>query len=91
LASIASDAQRLGVSVKVSALIENHATDEQKRNQYDLADYFIEQQREINQINRFIDSYNSRYESTDEAKYADFETILDERISIVELAAIYRG
>jgi hypothetical protein len=81
---IASDAQRLGLSVKVSALIENQATDEQKRNQYDLADYFIEQQREINRINRFIDSYNSKYESTDEANYADFETILDERISIIE-------
>jgi hypothetical protein len=83
--AVASDAQKLGVTVKVSALIENFATDEQKRNQYDLADYFIEQQREINQINEFIDSYNSRYESTDEAKYADFETILDERISIVEI------
>ncbi len=57
---IATDAQRQGLTVKVSSLIENHATDEQKESGYDLADYLIEQQKEINQTNDFVDRYNAK-------------------------------
>jgi hypothetical protein len=86
---IASEARAQGLEVKVSSLIENFATDEQKRNQYDLADFLIEQQAEINQFNNFVDSYNAKLETVlnDESLLTDFETILDEEKAI----AIYNG
>jgi hypothetical protein len=82
---IATDAQRQGSIIKVSRLIENHATDEQKANGYDLADYLINQQIEINQFNNFVDSYNAKLETVlnDESLLTDFETILDEQKSIL--------
>jgi hypothetical protein len=82
---IASDAQRLGVVVKVSSLIENFATDKQKRNQYDLADYLIEQQREINNYNQLVDDYNFKLETvlTDKSVERNFHTILDEQKAIL--------
>jgi hypothetical protein len=86
---IASEARTQGLTVKVSSLIENHATDEQKANGYDLADYLINQQTEINQFNNFVDRYNAKLEMVlnDESLLTDFETILDERKAI----AIYNG
>ncbi len=86
---IATDAQRQGSTVKVSNLIENHATDEQKANGYDLADYLINQQTEINELNEFTDSYNAKLEMVlnDKSLLTDFETILDEQKAI----AIYNG
>lgn len=47
--SIAIEVQKLGLPVQVSSLIESQATDEQKRNGYDLADYLINAQRETNE------------------------------------------
>ncbi len=87
--AVATDAQRQGVNVKVSSLIENFATDQQKQNQYDLADYLINQQDEINEINELTDSYNSKLETvlSDESLKRDFETILDEQKAI----AVYNG
>jgi predicted RNA-binding Zn-ribbon protein involved in translation (DUF1610 family) len=86
---IAADAQRQGSIIKVSNLIENHATDEQRANGYDLADYLISQQIEINQFNNFVDRYNAKLETvlSDERLKRDFETILDEQKAI----AIYNG
>ncbi len=86
---IATDARRLGSTVKVSSLIENHATDEQKANGYDLADYLINQQDEINEFNGFTDSYNCKVEMILKCKqlFTDFETILDEQKAI----AVYNG
>jgi hypothetical protein len=46
--SVAADAQRQGLNVKVSALIENHATDEQRADGYDLADYLIAETKQKN-------------------------------------------
>ena len=46
------DAWKLGLEVKVSSLIEHNATEEQKENGYDLADYLISQQRQINEKKR---------------------------------------
>ena len=85
--AVASDAQRQGLSVKVSRLIENFATDEQKRNQYDLADYLINQQTEINEVNEFIDRYNFAVDKTQAcaALPRKLRTILEERISIIEI------
>jgi hypothetical protein len=87
--AVATDAQRQGVNVKVSSLIENFATNQQKQNQYDLADYLINQQDEINEINELTDSYNSKLETvlSDESLKRDFETILDEQKAI----AVYNG
>jgi transcription elongation factor Elf1 len=87
--TIATDARRQGLAVKVSSLIENHATAEQKANGYDLADYLISQQAEINQYNSFVDSYNVKLETvlSDESLKRDFETILDEQKAI----AVYNG
>ncbi len=86
---IALDAQRQGLNVKTSRLIENFATDEQKQNGYDLADYLISEQNEINEFNEFTDAYNSKLKMVlnDESLRSDFETILDEQKAI----AIYNG
>ena len=74
-------AQRLGSTIKVSSLIENHATDEQKANGYDLADYLINQQTEINKTNDYVDRYNAKLEIVlnDEKLKQNFETILNEQ------------
>ena len=82
---IAQDAKRQGLTVKVSSLIENHATGEQKANGYDLADLLINQQREINQINSYVDSYNTKLETilNDETLNQDFETILNEQKAVL--------
>jgi hypothetical protein len=82
---IASEARTQGSTIKVSNLIENRATIEQKANGYDLADFLISQQIEINQTNDFIDRYNAKLETVlnDEKLKRDFETILDERKSIL--------
>jgi hypothetical protein len=58
--TIATNAQRQGLEVKISSLIETRATDEQKAEGYDLADYLINQQREINAYNQFVDTHNSQ-------------------------------
>jgi hypothetical protein len=81
--AVANDAQRQGLSVKVSSLIENFATDQQKQNQYDLADYLINQQTEINRSNALIDRFNSN----DEAMLKDVNIILNEQKAI----AVYNG
>ncbi|MFN2391162.1 MAG: DUF6371 domain-containing protein [Pyrinomonadaceae bacterium] len=84
---IAADAQRQGLTVKISTLIETQSTAEQKANGYDLADYLINQQTEINAHNEFADQYNFAVEKiqADANLMREFETILDERISIVEI------
>ncbi len=87
--ALATDAQRQGLSVKISSLIENFATDQQKQNQYDLADYLIEQQIEMNQTNISIDVFNTKlaHVLNDESLFADFNLILDEQKAI----AVYNG
>jgi hypothetical protein len=86
---VAAEARIKNLNVVVSDLIEKHATDQQKANGYDLADFLISQQAEINQTNDFIDRYNAKLETVlnDESLLTDFETILDERKAI----AIYNG
>jgi hypothetical protein len=81
---IATDAQRQGLTVKISTLIEDHATEEQRQNGFDLADYLIEQQREINQSNDFVEHYNAKLKTVlkDEKLIRDFETILDEQKAV---------
>ena len=85
--AVALDAQRQGLNVKTSRLIENFATDQQKRNQYDLADYLINQQTEINELNEFIDRYNFAVDKTQACATLprELKTILEETISIIEI------
>jgi transcription elongation factor Elf1 len=87
--SIAKDAQRQGSTIKVSNLIENHATAEQKANGYDLADYLINQQNEINELNEVYDAYNSKVDLVlnDETLFNGFKLFLEEQKAI----AIYNG
>jgi hypothetical protein len=86
---IATDAQRQGLNVKASRLIENFATDEQKANGYDLADYLIGEQNEILAHNERADIYNYKLEKVlnDKSLFAVFNSILDEQTAI----AIYNG
>jgi hypothetical protein len=83
--TIATDARRLGLDVKVSDLIETHATIEQKTDGYDLADYLIERQIERKQTNDFIDRYNANLGTVlnDESLFTDFNSILDEQKAIL--------
>jgi hypothetical protein len=87
--AVATDAQRQGVNVKVSSLIENHATAEQKTNGYDLADYLISQQSEINELNEVYDAYNFKVDLVlnDETLFNGFKLFLEEQKAI----AIYNG
>jgi hypothetical protein len=67
----ATDARRLGLDVKVSSLIEAHATPEQKTDGYDLADYLIQHQKERNAYNKAIDEHNLQIYAPDEQDLLD--------------------
>jgi hypothetical protein len=60
---IAADASAQGLNVKVSTLIENRATDQEKADGYDLADYLINESLVINKHNEFVDSHNAKLET----------------------------
>jgi hypothetical protein len=78
----ASDARKSGLTVKVSNLIEGHATDAEKAKQADLADYLIGLQIEIDRINARIEGAKANPKLL-----ADIDTICEERKSIL----IYDG
>ena len=61
--SVAQKAALRGLTVKVSRLIETNATEQQKADGYDLADYLISQQTEINHSNFLTDRYNDSLKS----------------------------
>jgi hypothetical protein len=81
----ASEANRLGLNVTVSDLLEKSTSLEEKQNGFDLADYLIEEARKINQHNSFVDFYNERLESAlrDESLLAEMETIVNGRAAIL--------
>ena len=74
-----------GLTIKVSNLIEKHATDQQKIKGYDLADYLIEQQTRINQYNSFVENYNNKLATVlrDEKLFRDFQTIFEEQLAVL--------
>ncbi len=76
--SVAAAARAKNLNVVVSDLIETFATGEQKAGGYDLANYLIEQQTEINKTNAKIEMVLN-----DESLFADFETILAEQKAII--------
>jgi hypothetical protein len=83
---VASEARAFGLSVKVSSLIENHATPEQKASGCDVADFLInERGEEIDEFNLYADDYNAKVDRiiSDPDLLAGFEAILEERKSIL--------
>lgn len=50
--AVASEASSIGMTVKVSKLVERWATEKEKLEGFDVADYLIREQMRINQINR---------------------------------------
>ncbi len=78
-------AQRNGFDVRISSLIETHGTDSEKENGFDLADYLIQEQTNINQYNSFVDEYNAKINLilSDENSIRNFQTIFEERKSIM--------
>ncbi len=86
---VAAEARIKNLNVVVSDLLETHATDQEKADGFDLADYLINQQAEINELNEITDSYNAKLEMVlnDDSLLADFNSILDEQKAI----AIYNG
>lgn len=80
------EARRNEISVSVSSLIERQATSAQKREGCDLADYLINEQ--IDRLEAYqdhVEKYNAKLRKVlnDEKLLDDFETILEERKSIL--------
>jgi hypothetical protein len=69
--TIATQARGHGLDIKVSKLIENKATDAQKVEGYDLADYLILQQKGRNEYNKHIDAHNLQIYEPDEQDILD--------------------
>jgi hypothetical protein len=86
---IATQAKRQGLDVRVSDWVETEATDAEKVEGSDVADFLIQQQRGRNENNKYVDSYNSKLEHVlnDESLLADFNSILDEQKAIL----VYNG
>lgn len=86
---IALEAQREGYQVKVSGLIETHATEQEKADQVDLADYLIDLQRQMNAFNKEVDEYNAKVARVmnDPALLEEFEYLIEERKAIL----VYEG
>ncbi len=55
---VAAEARIKNLNVIVSDLIETRATDQEKADGYDLADYLIDEQKEINEFNRNCEREN---------------------------------
>ncbi len=85
----AQQARLHGQDVKVSNLTERRGTDVEKGKGFDLADYLTAEQKEINQYNNFVDSYNAKLETVlnNESLFNDFNLILDEQ----KARSIYNG
>lgn len=83
--NMAQEVRKQGFDVRVSNLIETLATDAEKAEKPDIADYLIKTQIEKN---RFVNFYNSKLETVlnDEKLFNDFETILDEQIAVRMIA-----
>jgi hypothetical protein len=79
---IAQEARNIGLAVNVSAVVENRATAEQKANGYDLADYLIEEQKQIIEFNTFADKYNLAVDSIlqNEALLREFDRAINSEI-----------
>lgn len=82
---VAQEARSNGLLVRVSTLIENYATNEQKENGYDLADYLITEQQRINEYNSFVDQHNTKVDAikADEVLTNEFDDLIRERRAVM--------
>lgn len=76
---IAEQARAKGCVVETSELIEKSATDAEKAEGYDLADYLISEQMQINEHNFRADSYNAKLQKvlSDKNSLIEFERTFD--------------
>jgi hypothetical protein len=51
---------RRGIEAKISTVLQDLATPEEKEKGFDLADYLIREQQRINDYNAFVRDYNAR-------------------------------
>jgi len=82
----AIDAQRMGLNVTTSRIIEDAATGEEKKNGYDLADYLINGELKAQKWNEYADAYNEKVDKilSDENLLDLFNELLDERAAIMD-------
>jgi len=80
-------AQSLGISARVSTFIDRIATDEEKENGFDLADYLHRRQTAINEFNLYAERYNRKVDSilSDSDLQKEFEIICAEREAIADI------
>ena len=83
---IAEEAVKIGMNVKVSTLIEQNASDAEKEEGNDLADYLIEEQRRKNRLKDkdYLLGLLPDEILADENLFSDFEMIFEERVAILE-------
>ncbi|MDQ3636207.1 MAG: DUF6371 domain-containing protein [Acidobacteriota bacterium] len=81
----AQTARSNGFDVSISNLINTNASDKERINGFDLADYLISEQTEINKQNKFIASVNEKLEivKNDAELFEQFNTILDEQKAVL--------
>lgn len=81
----AQTARNNGFDVTISKLIQHKASDHERKDGYDLADYLINEQTEINEQNKYIASVNRKIETVknDADLFEQFNTILDEQKAIL--------
>ncbi len=83
---IADEAKALGINIKVSSIIETAATDTDKANGNDLADYLVEQQKQKTKPKSKTYTTAQLLDKifNDKKLSAEFEIIFEERIAINE-------
>lgn len=82
----ATEANKMGLNVEVSRIIEDTASDNERQNGFDLADYLIRGEIKAQKWNEYVDNYNSKVEMIlgDEGLSAYFLEFYAERLAIME-------
>lgn len=80
-------AQGIGINARVSSFIDRIATEDEKKNGFDLADYIHREQCRIHEFNRYADDYNRKVDSilSSADLQKEFEIICAEREAIMEV------
>lgn len=84
---VADETKAVGINIKVSSIIETAATDTDKANGNDLADYLVEQQRQKTKPESKTYTTEQLLDKifNDKKLSAEFEVIFEERIAINEI------
>lgn len=80
----AADARRLGLNITTSRLIEDFASDEERKNGFDLADYLIKSELSAQKHNLEADRYNAKIDLilSDPELFERYEDICAEREAV---------